>query len=235
LIAYSPHSYSQEIEVGFEPFPPLINEDGSGMVIDMLMSLAFEKNINFNIHIMTYGRAKKELESKRLALIGLTPYQLETDDFYQYAVELNWHINTHVDFYSLDKSYFDIEKLPNGSIGTLIGNAEFFSEIVNVPTIKFVEVSSLQQLVKMLEMGRLKVILFERVSTMSTIKSLNIENIYYKEMGIVPASLAVSNTAEGLKLKELLDNKLSNIENDKLFSDFIHYTSNDAFGKVIIE
>ncbi len=87
----------------------------------------------------------------------------------------------------------------------------------------------------MLEMGRLKVILFERVSTMSTIKSLNIENIYYKEMGIVPASLAVSNTAEGLKLKELLDNKLSNIENDKLFSDFIHYTSNNAFGKVIIE
>ena len=144
------------------------------MVIDMLMSLAFEKNIDFNIHIMTYGRAKKELQSRRLDLIGLTPYQLETDDFYQYSVELNWHINTHVDFYSLDKSYFDIEKLPNGSIGTLIGNAEFFSEIVSVPTIKFVEVSSLQQLVKMLEMG------------------------------IVPASLAVSNTAEGLRLKELL-------------------------------
>ena len=72
-------------------------------------------------------------------------------------------------------------------------------------------------------------------STPKTQIDRDIENIYYKEMGIVPASLAVSNTAEGLRLKELLDNKLSNVENDKLFSDFIHYTSNDAFGKVIIE
>jgi polar amino acid transport system substrate-binding protein len=81
----------------------------------------------------------------------------------------------------LNEDYFNIEQLPNGSIGTLTGNAEFFSKIVNVPVIKFVEVSSLKQLVKMLALGRLSVILFERVSTMSTIKELNIENIYYKK------------------------------------------------------
>jgi hypothetical protein len=70
-----------------------------------------------------------------------------------------------------------------------------------VPVIKFVEVSSLEQLVKMLALGRLSVILFERVSTMGTIKTLNIENIYYKKRGIVPASLAVSNTTKGIILK----------------------------------
>jgi polar amino acid transport system substrate-binding protein len=93
---------------------------------------------------MTYGRAKKDLESKRLKLIGLTPYKLETKGFYEYGGELNWHIDTHVDFFSLNKDFFNIEQLPDGSIGTLIGNAEFFS-------------------------------------TMSTIKALNIENIYYKK------------------------------------------------------
>lgn len=230
LTPYPPLSYSQQIEVGFEPFPPLINEDGSGMVVEMLRAFALDKNLKFNFHMMTYGRAKKELQSKRLNLIGFTPYQLETDDFYQYGVELNWHINTHVDFYALDKRYFNIEKSPNGSIGTLIGNAEFFSEIVHVPVIKFVEVSSLQQLVKMLALGRLKVILFERVSTMSTIQSLNIKDIYYKEMGIVPASLAVSNTVQGLRLKKILDNRLSKVENEKLFSDFIHYTPSKDSG-----
>ena len=184
---------------------------------------------------MTYGRAKKDLESKRLQLIGLTPYQLETQGFYQYAAELNWHINTHVDFFSLNKGYFNIEKLPNGSIGSLIGNAEFFSEIINVPVIRFAEVSSINQLVKMLALGRLKVILFERVSTMSTIKKLNVENIYYKKMGIVPASLAVSNTTEGLMLKTQLDNLLSGVDNNEFFSDFINYISMNDSGEVIID
>ena len=67
----------------------------------------------------------------------------------------------------------------------------------------------------MLALGRLKVILFERVSTMSTIKKLNVENIYYKKMGIVPASLAVSNTTEGLMLKTQLDNLLSGVDNNE--------------------
>jgi polar amino acid transport system substrate-binding protein len=235
FISYNSLSYAEEIDVGFEPFPPLINEDGSGLVVDMLNTLSIKNNLHFNFNIMTYGRAKKDLESSKLKLIGLTPYQLETQEFYQYGVELNWHINTHVDFFSLNKNNFNIDQLPDGSIGTPIGNAEFFSEIVNIPVIKFVEVSSLEQLVKMLALRRLKVILFERVSTMSTIKKLNIERIYYKKMGIVPASLAVPNTKEGLILKTILDSLLSNIENKKFFGEFINYTSMKDSGEVIIK
>lgn len=228
-------SYAEEINVGFEPFPPLVNEDGSGLVIDMLNAVSVDKNLQFNFNIMTYGRAKKDLNDNRLGLIGLTPYQLETDEFYEYAAELDWHINTHVDFFSLNKDFFNIAQLPNGSIGTLIGNAEFFADIINVPVIKFVEVSSLEQLVKMLALGRLNVILFERVSTMITIRTLKVENIFYKKMGIVPASLAVANTKNGLKLKVQLDNLLSNVENSDFFSPFINYTSMDDAGKVDIE
>jgi polar amino acid transport system substrate-binding protein len=235
FISYSHLCYSEEIDVGFEPFPPLINEDGSGLVIDMLNTLSAGENLHFNFNIMTYGRAKKDLKSKQLSLIGLTPYQLETQEFYQYGVELNWHIKTQVDFFALNKNHFNIEHLPNGGIGTLIGNAEFFSEITNIPVIKFVEVSSLKQLVKMLALGRLKVILFERVSTMSTIKKLNIEKIHYKKMGIVPASLAVSNTKEGLLLKTQLDKLLFNLENKEFFSKFINYTSMDDSGEVLVD
>jgi polar amino acid transport system substrate-binding protein len=235
FIAVSQQSIAEEIDVGFEPFPPLINEDGSGLVIDMLRTLSAGKNLDYHFHVMTYARAKKDLASKRLKLIGMTPYQLETQDFYQYGVELNWHIDTQVDFFSLNKDYFNIAQLPDRSIGTLVGNAAFFSEVINVPTSKFVEVSSLKQLVTMLAFGRLKVILFERVSTMSTIKTQQIENIYYKKMGVVPASLAVANTIEGLKLKTQLDNLLSKVENKKFFSRFIYYSAMSDSGKVIIE
>ena len=99
FFTFSQLSYSEEINVGLEPFPPLINEDGSGLLVDRLNALSAGKNLHFNFHIMTYGRAKKDLESKQLKLIGLTPYQLETEDFYEYGVELSWQIDTHVDFF----------------------------------------------------------------------------------------------------------------------------------------
>lgn len=235
FISCSQQSYAQEIDVGFESFPPLINEDGSGLVIDMLTALTADQELHFNFHIMNYARAKNDLASGELKLIGLTPFQLETQKFYQYGLELNWHINTRVDFFSLNKSHFNVEQLPDSSIGTLVGNADFFSEIINVPVSKFIEVSSLEQLAKMLALGRLKVILFERASTMSTIKALNIENIYYKNVGIVPASLAVSKTAIGIKLKEKLDKLLANLDNNEFFSEFIDYTSMDDSGQVINE
>lgn len=232
---FSPLSSAEEINVGFEPFPPLINEDGSGLVKDMLTGLLEQKKLRFNIKIMTYARAKNELKSGQLNLIGLTPYQLETEDFYQYARELNWHIQTRVDFFALKPRYFNIEKLPDGSIGTPIGNAAFFSEVTNVPIKKFVEVSSLKQAVKMLAQGRLNVILFERVSTMSTIRALNIENIYYKNMGNIPASLAVPNTNEGLMLKQQLDSLLDGVENQDYFTGFTDYTSMQTSGEVTLQ
>lgn len=75
------HIYSPRIrgsnDVGFETFPPLINEDGSGLLIDILNILSADNNLHFNFHIMTHARAKQDLKSKRLKLIGLTPDQLE--------------------------------------------------------------------------------------------------------------------------------------------------------------
>jgi hypothetical protein len=68
-----------------------------------------------------------------------------------------------------------------------------------------------------------------------TIKTLNIEHIYYKKMGIIPASLAVSNSPEGLMLKTQLDSLLSSVENEKFFSDFINYTSMNDSGEVFID
>ncbi|MEP1446524.1 MAG: hypothetical protein ABJK37_10490 [Paraglaciecola sp.] len=235
LVVHSSQIYSREIVVGFEPFPPLINEDGSGLVVDMLHKFSGTEDIHFNVEIMTYARAKKNLQNKKLELIGMTPHQLETDDFYQYATELDWHIDTHVHLFALDKSYFNISQLPTRSIGTLLGNAEFLSEIVGLPEKKFVEVSKLEQLVKMLALGRLKVILFEGVATMNAIKSLELQGVYYKEMGIVPSTLAIPKSAEGLTLKRKLDAFLSNPKNQNLFYEFDHYVPSNHVGIQMVE
>ena len=214
-----------DITVGLEPFPPLVNEDSSGFVIDMLNALQKNASLNFNYQIMTYARAKKELENHRIDMVGLTPKDSETQAFYQYAQELNWHFNTTVDLYSTSSTNFDLDKLPNNSIGTLIGNADFFAELAGVPREKFIEVSSLSRLVMMMARGRIKVILFERVAMMSTIKQLQSDlnskvpsefnspespqKIYYQKFKIIAASLAVAKNETGYALKKQLDKLLA--------------------------
>jgi len=216
---------NSEILVGLEPFPPLVNEDGTGLVINMLDAMQERSQLTFNYQIMTYARAKKELKNARINLVGLTPKNSETKEFYQYAQELSWHFETTVDFYANSPSNFDLASLPAHSIGTLIGNADFFAELANIPRDKFIEVSSLSQLILMMARGRLKVILFERVAMMSTIKKLsqnrlspspieflsldNSQKIYYKKFKMIAASLAVANNAEGKTLKKQLDKLLS--------------------------
>jgi polar amino acid transport system substrate-binding protein len=214
-----------DITVGIEPFPPLVNKGGSGFVINMLNALQENSTLNFNFQIMTYARAKKELQKQRIDMIGLTPKDSETQKFYQYAQELVWHFDTTVDLYSTAPKHFKLNDLPNQSIGTLIGNADFFGELAGIPREKFIEVSSLSRLVMMMARGRIKVILFERVAMMSTINKLqndlrskvpsefnspeSPQKIYYKKFKIIAASLAVAKNEAGDQLKKQLDELLA--------------------------
>ncbi|MCO4799238.1 MAG: transporter substrate-binding domain-containing protein [Colwelliaceae bacterium] len=200
---------SQEISVGLEPFPPFINEDGTGYAIDMLSALSKQSDLRFNFHLMTWARAKRELKAQRLEMIGISPKNNETADYYQYAKELNWSFNATVDLFSKNKASLDLDTLPNQSIGTLIGNADFFAEISQIPRNKFIEISSLNQLVKMMNKGRIHTVIFERISMMSTIQKLNLINIHYKKLMTIPATFAVKNTIEGSLLKEKLDKLIS--------------------------
>lgn len=223
---------AQEVEVGIEPFPPLINEDGSGYIINLLNGLTKNTALTFNFHIMTYARAKNELKHKRLNLIGLTPKNSETKEFYQYANELSWDFDTTVDIFSTSKNKVNLNELPDLGIGTLIGNADYFAEMIDVPLNKFIEVRSLEQLVQMMALGRLNVVIFERVAMMSTIKRLKVESIYYQHFITLPASFAVTKDKQGTELKAKLDLLLNQTSNEQYLTDFSQYTNMDKSGVV---
>jgi len=232
FLSFHSQTKSQEINVGLEPFPPMINNDGSGFAINMLNALTEDDGLQFNFQLMTYARAKKELKNNRIDLIGLTPKDYETSEFYQYATELNWSFKTTVDLFSTSVNLLNINNLPDRSIGTLSGNAEFFSEKVNLNKEKFVEVASLEQLVQMMVKGRLKLVVFERVSMMSTIKELKIKNIYYKKFAVLSASLAVANNPQGIALKTKLDNLLSQNDSKQFLAEFSRFTNLSDEGMV---
>ncbi len=226
-------SFAQQVNVGLEPFPPLINEDGSGYIIDMLNALTNESDIQFNFQLMTYARAKKNLQNGQVNLIGLIPQHTESEEFYRYGEELNWRVMTTVDLFSSSEKNIDHQHLANKTIGTLIGNEEFFAELLKIPTNKVVGVTSLQQLAMLVAKNRINIAIFERVSMMSTINQLKLDNIYYKKFTTLGASLAVQKTPQGHQLKTLLDKLLEKHHAMEHLAEYQKANHLADFGKVV--
>ena len=211
------------MKVGLEPFPPVINQDGSGIAISLLLAVSQQTNLDFDIELMTYDRAKKALFNGKLDLIGLTPKGEESPEFYQHADELLWSFETTVDVFSPNRQLLSLENIANKSIGTLIGNADFIAQITQIPREKFVEVSNLEQLVVMMTKGRIKQAIFERVSMMTTITRLGLPRIHYQKLMNLPASFAVRKTQAGKKLKTQLDAALKTLDTDVYLEHMYHY------------
>lgn len=217
----SHEAQSHEVNVAFEAFPPVITEDGNGIAVNMLREIEEISDYRFNIQIMTYGRGKRELQNNRADLLGLTPKNSETSDFYQYATELDWELPAKVDIFVIEKKHLNnIKKI---IIGVPIGNADFFSELFALPRDNIVEVTNLSQLVKMLKQKRVDAVLFDRISVLSTFKKLKIDKFYYQHISTLGASMAVRNTQEGKKLKKALDKYI--IQLAPLFAEYQQFVN----------
>ncbi len=201
---------AQEVEVRLEPFPPLVNEDGSGLAAELLAELEQASGLKFNIRIMPYSRAKHEVRMGAADMLGPVPLGKETDEFYGWARELDWHFDTRSDLYALEPENLDPDNLEALIIGVPRGNGEFFSELTGVPVDQFRE-SSLTNLARMLATGRVDALLFERASTFDTLSRLGIEGVHYRNLFSIPAGFAVHGE-NGRELAEELDVMLGEID-----------------------
>ncbi len=227
--------HAEEVKVGLEPFPPLIKTSTTGYTVIMLKEIEKISDFKFYIKIMPYNRAKLQLKTKKIDLMGHTPSGVETKEFYAYAQDINWQINTFTDLYGIKKENVEQSKLKTMSkIGTPRGNVDFFSELLGIPAKQFYE-GEIGSLLKMLKKGRIEVFIFERASTMSTIKKHKIDNIFYKMVDIsVPAGLAVRTDDEGEKLKKKLDKLIKKLDTRKIFGPYLKYINLPKHGIVDI-
>ena len=218
-VFFAANAFSQVVKVGLEPFPPLINNDKSGFSIDLLREIEKISDIEFKMTIMPYNRAKWNLKHGVTDMIGHTPHMLETEDFFKYAVELDWHIPAKIDLYTMGKIEVDLFNIgENFKIGTPRGNEGFLSEITGIPESRFYS-GSIDNLLKMLELKRIDSFIFERSSTMIHIKNLKIKNIFYKNMESIAAGFAVQNNKQGIILKHKLDSIIRKIDKKKIFKE----------------
>ncbi|GLX77531.1 hypothetical protein tinsulaeT_08710 [Thalassotalea insulae] len=214
---------TRAITIAFEPFPPFITEQGDGLTVDMLHAIEEISNFEFDVQVMTYARAKHELKYGRIDIAGHTPKNLETPSFYQYALELDWQIQTTSDLFALQPQFLSIEQIKEKRIGTTSGNAVFLAQQLGIDASMFVEVRALEQLVDMLIKGRIDVLLFERASVMTLLAEKGVYGVYYQSIAQVPASIAVSNNEQGKALKQSLDSAIKRLDLDSIFSGYLKY------------
>jgi polar amino acid transport system substrate-binding protein len=202
------HAETQQIEVGLEPAPPLITEEGKGLFVDVLHSIEKQLGVHFHINMVTFSRAKHDLVAGRLQMIGFTTFRSEGAEFYSKANELDWSINAALDIYTMDDRHLDLAQLQRtGVIGTPIGDEEAMSSMLNIPKSRLYS-THLKNLVLMLKSGRIDALIFERASTMTTINELGISGIRYQKIHDGPGGLALHKEPSLDKLKPRLEKAL---------------------------
>lgn len=222
---------AEPVQVRLEPFPPLVNSDGSGLAVDLLELVAEHSGLEFAIQIMPYSRAKFQLRNGQADLIGPVPIGLESGDFYDYAVELNWRLDTQADLYVLDQELLAPAAVASLEIGVPLGNAEFFAELMDLPASQFTE-SSLVNLVQMLARGRIDALLFERASTFQTLEAHSVTDVHYQNLFSIPAGFAARNDEQGRVLRDTLDALLEDLDYSAILSAYHEYLSLPDAGKV---
>jgi len=221
----------QIVTVAMEPFPPLINEDGSGYTINMLKKIEGMNDLKFSITIMSYARAKMLLETNKVDLIAHTPFKLEEPDFYDYAQELTWKIDVISDLYAISEE--KLKDIANLEIGIPRGNEDFAAGVLCIPKEHFY-VGEIENLLKMLQVGRIDVFWFERVSTMTTLKRLGIANVYYKRIPNypVPVGIAVAKNSKGTILRHALEQALAASNWQENFKNYLQFNQYGAKGLI---
>ena len=212
----------QPIVVGLEPFPPMVVDKHNGLTIKLLKEIEKISPMKFKVIILPYSRGKEALKSSVIQILGHTPFQMEEPEFYKYASELKFSIQTTGDFYF--KHDPKLKNYKAARIGTPFGNEDFAAQLLDVPKSRFV-VGEIENLVRMLDLNRIDLLWFERAATQSTIKKLNIEGIKYwsSKKFRVRAGLAVRNDKKGRALGKKLDDLIDRLDTKVIFRDHSRY------------
>jgi len=202
--------------------PPLIIDENKGITIDFLKYIEQISDYQFEIKIMNYVRAKKNLKDGFVDMIGHTPLGLETESFYDYAIELEFSIPTKSDFFTRIPLESDAD-LSSMIIGVPSGNENFLSSLSGIPVENFVT-GRIENLLNMLKAERIDAFWFERVSTFTIIDEMGLKGLYYNRFPDyeIPVSLAVRNDEEGLSLSMKFNEIIEMIDYEEMYKNYLN-------------
>jgi hypothetical protein len=221
---------NEEIRVGLEETPGLLQSDGKGILNSVLREIEETKKLKFKMTYLSYMRAKLEMKKGNLDLIGLTPHKFETKNFYEYAQELDWSFGTNLVLFCTKKKSLELKK--NEIIGTPAGNEQFISEVLELNVNRF-SVGNLRSLIMRMKKNRIPCLAFEEISTIKIAKELGIEKLYFKKIKEVRASFAVNKGHFSQKKKDDLEKGFSEINWEKYLANVSRLPKDQRTGEFI--
>lgn len=198
-LSIGPIFSAEKFVIGLEEAPPLIQRDGKGVLNLILEEIEKKTPYDFTYEYVSYGRAIKMLKSGAVDLIGMTPVGLETDEFYKFAVDVDFNFKTHNYLFTRNelRNYESLNEFK--LLGTLPGNEDFIAEAYGLKKSQFI-VGSFEALFKMLEKDRIQGVIFEAITTHYFIRKNNIKDIYSRVAGDVIAGFSMNKKSKKFEI-----------------------------------
>ena len=77
--------------------------------------------------------------------------------------------------------------------------------------------------------------MFERASTMTVVQKNKINNMFYRELCVIPVSFAVKRDTKGNDLKKRLDANIQKLNQQNIFGKYYKYTKLPKSGVVSLD
>lgn len=219
------------VRVCVELANPLSDARGDPIGIEVLREVEKISDLRFVFTRAPYSRCLFGLRNGNTDLVLHVPYLAEPG-FDSYGIFLNWTVPVKADLVSLDPAWFaKLDALGDGRIGVPRGNLEFAASATGIAPRKFQEITTMASLVKMLALGRIDMIWYDRVSVRQELAAQNVQNAYYYELPIFGkvGSIAVglAKTPRGEALKHKLDALIPRVDVQTLLAPHHRYLQPD--------
>ncbi len=235
LFSYST-GYCDTYFVALEPLPPFINKgfvknNDPGLSVELLKKIEKKIGAKFVFAEVPYGRLKLGLKNRLYDLVGHMPYLNEVEEFYTYALDVDWSIDVAMDLYVAKRKF--LSNPTRLKIGIPRGNKDFAAEYTGLPLGLFYDKGSIESLLEMLVRGRIDAYWFPRASTVPHLRKMG-HKIYYKKLPIksLPIGFSVPNTERGRKLKAAMEDALQQIETRELFKEIYEFNEMPDEGEI---
>ncbi len=235
LLFFTSTARAERLQVYLEPFPPLVSEQGQGLINQLFSKIEQISDIRFDIHIATTSRIRENLDNGTADLGG--PFALVEEELglmRNAVIPLKIKFLVKNDIYSTKEINTNIQHFKTlKRVGVPFGDEAFVAQLVGISA-QQVHLQKLDNLCLMLAKGRIDALAFERGAAMSCIQKFQLENIYYRRHPIddIPVGLVISDTIRGAKIKEKLDRLIETIDMKEALKRYYYFLNLPDHGTV---